>query len=116
MRPLAHAPAAPPGLSAHMVAMKSPSNKKRPKIARANVSASDGEVEVAYFTKRGRSELNLTGVGKRFYIQEVRGSSYGSYWETVEVAGNEEYAVRRAECLALTEGRSMRVARKVSKR
>ncbi|MCU6481319.1 hypothetical protein [Arthrobacter sp. A2-55] len=96
--------------------MKASSNRTRPKIARARVSSSDGEVEVAYFTKRGRSELNLTGVGTRFYIQEVRASRDGSYWDTVEVAGNEEYAVRRAESLALTEGRSIRVARKVSTR
>ena len=84
---------------------------KTAKINRSHVTSSANEVEVAYFTKRGRSELNLTGLGKKFYIQEVRASPSGSYWDTVETAGNETYAVQRAESLALTEGRSMRVAR-----
>lgn len=84
---------------------------KSTKINRARVSSSPNEIEVAYFTKRGRSELNLTGLGKKFFIQEVRASSSGSYWDTVETAGNETYAVHRAQSLALTEGCSMRVAR-----
>lgn len=82
-------------------------------INRAHVSSASNQVEVAYFTKRGRSELNLTGLGKKFYIQVVSASPSGSYWDTVEVAGNETYAVQRAESMALTDGCSVRVARPV---
>lgn len=82
------------------------------KSSRAYIPSPENQVEIAYISKRGRREINTTGEPGHFLIQEVNAASGGgSYWSTVEEARDETYAIERATGLAMTERRSMRVAR-----
>lgn len=77
---------------------------------RASVAGDNSMAEVAYIPKSGKIVLGSVKDGKRFYIQRVKAGIGGSFWATVEIAMQKDYAVSSATNRAVNEQRSYRVA------